>query len=185
MSVTFPVKFNQFWALKMQKVTSGWILLIRKPQIHKHTLQLQANYKWCYTCRLGSEPHSRPCLSLSRTNWTSLRLRNWKDRGGRWETLHTCLVSTPDIYRDCFYNAAISQKVLLVLLQISPNDRCSWRSPISNHILQAALWLLSWNLFHSWQDFSVITEQLSQSLDIQKLCTLVWHTRLNPGLTSF
>ncbi len=34
-------------------------------------------------------------LSLSGTSLTSLRLCNWKERGGRWETLPTCLCHHP------------------------------------------------------------------------------------------
>lgn len=50
----------------------------------------QADYMWRNT---SSE--TRSCLSLSGTHLTSSHHCNWKERGGRWETLHTCLCHHP------------------------------------------------------------------------------------------
>ncbi len=94
-------------------------------------------------------------------------------------------VSPPDIYRDCFYNAVISRGVLLSLLQISPNARCSRRSPISNHILQAALAVLKslpqLTRFLCNYRAAVSNSSRNSALFLSKAS----HTALNPGLTVF
>lgn len=55
-------------------------------QMHVTAASPQANYMWRNT---SSE------MSLSGTHLTTSHLSNWKERGGRWETRHTCLCHHP------------------------------------------------------------------------------------------